>query len=170
MSLERSVATVKADLTEQVHAIMGQYPKARSAIMPALFFAQEKYGTVDEVTYAAVAEILEVPEIWVFEVASFYTMYNRKDVGKYHVQICTNVSCMLLGADEALDHLKARLGVEEGGTSADGQFTLTSVECIGACDVAPVMIINEEYYDTLTNARLDDILDSLADERAEAAQ
>lgn len=168
MTTEPTIATVKADLADSVYEIMTHYPKNRSAIMPALYLAQEKYGTVDGVVYQAIAEILDVPEIWVFEVASFYHMYNREKIGKYHLQLCTNVSCMLLGAYDVLDHLERRLAIKEGATTPDGLFTLSSVECIGACDVAPVMMINERYHDNLTNERLDEILDSLEENVAEA--
>ena len=168
MTTEPTIATVKADLADSIHEIMTHYPKNRSAIMPALYLAQEKYGTVDGVVYQAIAEILDVPEIWVFEVASFYHMYNREKLGKYHLQLCTNVSCMLLGAYDVLDHLERRLAIQEGATTPDGLFTLSSVQCIGACDRAPVMMINERYHDNLTNERMDEILDSLAETVAEA--
>ncbi len=168
MTTEPTIATVKADLSDSIHEIMTHYHKNRSAIMPALYLAQEKYGTVDGVVYQAIAEILDVPEIWVFEVASFYHMYNREKLGKYHLQLCTNVSCMLLGAYDVLDHLERRLAIKEGATTPDGLFTLSSVECIGACDMAPVMMINERYHDNLTNERMDEILDSLAETVAEA--
>ena len=167
MTSERTIATVKADLTDSVRKIETRYPKNRSAIMPALYLAQEKYGIVDGVVYSAVAEILDVPEIWVFEVASFYHMYNREEVGKYHLQVCTNVSCMLLGAYDILAHLERRLAIKDGATTPDGLFTLSSVECIGACDVAPVMMINERYHNNLTNERMNEILDGLEEKVAE---
>ena len=118
MKTERSVATIRADLGESIREITTHYPKNRSAIMPALYLAQEKYGSVDGYVYQAIAEILDVPEIYVFEVASFYTMYNRKEVGKFHIQLCTNVSCMLLGAYNVLDHLEQRLGIKAGETTS----------------------------------------------------
>lgn len=156
-----TVETVKADLVDDVTGIMGRYPTNRSAIMPALYLAQEKYGTVDGVVYQAIAEILDIPEIYVFEVASFYTMYNRQKVGKFHLQLCTNISCMLLGAYDVLGHLERRLGIKDGATTADDLFTIRTVECIGSCDVAPVMMVNEAYHNNLTPERLDEILDGL---------
>ena len=167
MTSERSLVTVKADLADAVHEIMARYPKNRSAIMPALYFAQEKYGAVDDTVYQAVAEILDIPEIWVFEVASFYHMYNRKALGKYHVQLCTNISCMLLGAYDVLDHIENRLAIKVGATTPDGRFTLSCVECIGACDQAPVMMINDHYHNKLTNERLDVIIDNLSEKLRE---
>lgn len=155
------VATIKAELAEPVREVSMRYPTNRSAIMPALDLAQEKYGVVDEDTYLAIAELLDVPEIWVFEVASFYTMFNRSEVGTYHIQICTNVSCMLRGAYAVLDHLRERLTLEPGETSGDGLFTLSVVECIGACDVAPALMVNETYHDNLTIGKIDELLASL---------
>jgi len=159
MKTERSVATIRADLGESIREITTHYPKNRSAIMPALYLAQEKYGSVDGYVYQAIAEILDVPEIYVFEVASFYTMYNRKEVGKFHIQLCTNVSCMLLGAYNVLGHLEQRLGIKAGETTSDGLFSLTEVECIGSCDMAPVMMVNDIYYNNLTPERVDEFLD-----------
>ena len=131
--------------------------------MPALYLAQEKYGCIDETTYQAISEILDVPEIWVFEIASFYTLYNRKETGKYHLQLCTNVPCMLRGAYDLMDHLQTRLGIKKGETSTDGRFTLTAVECIGSCDVAPAIMINQTYHNNLSKERVDEILDLLSE-------
>lgn len=158
---QRTVENIKADLNESVTRITEQYPKNRSAIMPALYLAQEKYGKVDGTVYQAIAEILDVPEIYVFEVASFYTMYNRQEVGVYHIQLCTNISCMLLGAYNVLTHMEKRLGIKKGQTTEDGLFTISVVECIGSCDVAPAMMVNDAYYDNLTAKRMDEILDEL---------
>lgn len=163
-----TVETVKADLVDNVTEIMKRYPKRRSAIMPALYLAQEKYGTVDGVVYQAIAEILDIPEIYVFEVASFYTMYNREKIGRFHIQLCTNVSCMLLGAYDVLGHLERRLGIKKGEMTPDGLFTIRAVECIGSCDVAPVMMVNDVYHNNLTPERLDEIIDGLEESAKEA--
>lgn len=166
----RDIHTITADLSDNLQEISARYPTKRSAIMPALYLAQDKYGTVDEDVYKAIAQMLEVPEIWVFEVASFYTMYNRKELGKYHIQLCTNVSCMLLGSDDVLNHIQKHLDVKTGETTADGLFTLSCVECLGGCDVAPVMIINENYYNNLTNDRVTEIIASLKQNAKEAVK
>lgn len=170
MTSMRDINSITADLTDKLHEISERYPTQRSTIMPALYLAQDKYGTVDVEVYKAIAQMLDVPEIWVFEVASFYTMYNREKLGKYHIQLCTNVSCMLLGSDDVLDYIQKHLNIEIGETTADGFFTLTCVECIGGCDVAPVMIINENYYNNLTNDRVTEILASLRRDATEAAK
>lgn len=169
MSKDQTVQTIRDDLGHSIGEIMKRYPKARSAIMPALYLAQEKYGILDGTTYQAIAEILDVPEIWVFEVASFYTLYNRQELGKFHIQLCTNVSCMLLGAYDVLAHLQRRLGIRQGETTADGLFTLSIVECIGSCDVAPSMMINDVFHDNLSLEGMDAIVDGLEESVREEA-
>ena len=151
-----------ADLTAPIAEIVKCYPTQRSAIMPALYLAQEKYGFLDETAYRAIAEILDIPEIWVFELASFYTLYKNKNIGKYNLQLCTNVPCMLRGAYDLLGHLQTRLGISKGETSKDSLFTLTTVECIGSCDVAPAMMVNDTYHCNLSKERVDQLLDQLS--------
>ena len=170
MTTDQNIASITADLADEIQQVAKRYPIKRSAIMPALYLAQDKYGTVDGIVYQAISEILDVPEIWVFEVASFYSMYNRTKLGNYHIQFCTNVACMLLGADNVLANIQKRLDINAGETTDDGLFTLSCVECIGACDVAPVMIVNEKYYNYLTGERVIEILDQLEKDIKEAAK
>ena len=162
MTAKTTRQSIVEDLSEPIAEIVKRYPKRRSAIMPALYLAQEKYGCIDETTYQAISQILDVPEIWVFELASFYTLYNRKEIGKYHLQLCTNVPCMLRGTYDLMEHLQSRLGIKNGETSKDGLFTLTAVECIGSCDVAPAMMINQSYHNNLSKEQLDKILEGLS--------
>jgi len=162
MSEEYTSQDIINALAEPLAEIKKRYPTKRSAIMPALHLAQDKYGTLDEPTYQAISEMLDVPKIWVFELASFYTLYNDKKIGKYHLQLCTNVSCMLRGVYDLMDHLQTRLGIKKGETTEDGLFTLIAVECIGACDVAPSMMVNQTYYNDLSKERVDKILDQLS--------
>jgi len=162
MTAKTTRQSIVEDLSEPIAEIVKRYPKRRSAIMPALYLAQEKYGCIDETTYQAISQILDVPEIWVFELASFYTLYNRKEIGKYHLQLCTNVPCMLRGTYDLMEHLQSRLGIKNGETSKNGLFTLTAVECIGSCDVAPAMMINQSYHNNLSKEQLDKILDGLS--------
>jgi NADH-quinone oxidoreductase E subunit len=110
----------------------------------------------------AVAERLGLLPVKVREVVTFYTMFRRSPVGKYHLQICTNLSCSLAGADALADHLQAKLGIKLGGTTPDGKFTLTGVECLGACEQAPCLMINFDYYGNLDAAGIDRILAGLA--------
>ncbi len=169
MTVRYSKESIIADLESPIADIRKCYATQRSAIMPALYLAQEKYGFIDETAYQAISQILDVPEIWVFELASFYTLYNHKKIGKYHIQLCTNVPCMLCGAYDLMDHLQTRLGIQKGETSQDGLFTLTTVECIGSCDVAPAMMVNQTYHPNLSKERVDELLDQLTKAGAESS-
>ncbi|EDM67089.1 NuoE2 NADH I CHAIN E [Moritella sp. PE36] len=162
MTAAYSKQDIIAELTAPIADIVKCYPTQRSAIMPALYLAQDTYGFLDETAYRAIAEILDIPEIWVFELASFYTLYKNKKIGKYNLQLCTNVPCMLRGAYDLLGHLQTRLGINKGDTSTDGLFTLTTVECIGSCDLAPAMMVNETYHTNLSKERVDKLLDQLS--------
>ena len=107
------------------------------------------------------AEILQISPAKVHEVVTFYTMYNRKPVGKYHIQICANLSCSLLGAGTLIDFVSAKLGIQPGETTPDGRFTLSLVQCLGACEVAPSMMVNFEYHGNLDQTKVEEILDNL---------
>ena len=137
---------------EKAKAFIAKYPKGRqqSAVMPLLDLAQRQDGWVSRAAMEVIADMLEMAPIRVEEVATFYTMYNRKPVGKFHVQVCTNLPCMLRGSDDVVAAAKAALGVEFGDMTKDGLFTLSEVECLGACVNAPMMQINDDYYEDLT--------------------
>jgi|TARA_B100001971_G_C17895309_1_gene385193 NADH-quinone oxidoreductase subunit E len=149
------------DMRREIKEIIKRYPKRRSAIMPSLFLAQEEHGYLPDEVLLEVAGVLDVPEIWVYEIATFYTMFNTEPVGRFHIKLCTNVSCLLLEAGSLLPHLEKRLGITCGGTTDDGLFTLSIVECLGSCGTAPVMQINKTYYENLSTQRIDQILDEL---------
>ncbi|KAA3626434.1 MAG: NADH-quinone oxidoreductase subunit NuoE [Proteobacteria bacterium] len=141
-----------------------KYPaeQRQSAVMAALRVAQEQNGgwlTSDLMD--AVAEYLQMPAIAVYEVATFYSMYELRPVGKTKLCLCTNISCQLRGSEEIVAHLKQRLGVEMGGTTEDGKITLKEVECLGACVNAPVMQVGREYHENLTPESIDAFLDGL---------
>jgi NADH-quinone oxidoreductase subunit E len=148
-------------LREKIEEVTGRYPKRRSAIMPALFFAQQEHGHLSGEVLLEVADILDVPEIWVYELATFYDMYHTEPVGKFHIHLCTNVSCLLLEADNLLAYLESKLGIERGDTTADGLFTLSTAECLGSCDTAPVMQVNDTNHENLSERRIDGILEKL---------
>ena len=157
-----STAQVTAmDLRERIEEVAGRYPNRRSAIMPALYLAQEKYAQLSGDVLLEVADILDVPEIWVYELATFYDMFHTEPVGKFHLQLCTNVSCLLLEAEKLVDYLESTLGIERGGTTSDGLFTLSAVECLGSCETAPVMHVNEAFHPNISEARIDGILEKL---------
>ena len=138
-----------------------RYPKdqRRSGVFEALRFVQEENkGFLTRPLMDAVADYLNIPKVAVYEVATFYTMYHLEPVGQRVVELCTNVSCMLNGAEKLLVHLKKRLNVEVNETTADGKFTLKEVECLGACVAAPVCQVGKKYYENLTKEKIDEIL------------
>ena len=141
-----------------------KYPEGwqQSAVMWALRVVQENSGGyLTTELMDDVAAYLDMPPIAVYEVASFYSMYELKPVGQHKICICTNVSCMICGADTVVGHIEKKLGVKLGGTSEDGRFTLKEVECLGACGGAPMIQIGNEYYENLTPEGIDEILDGL---------
>ena len=144
---------------------VAKYPadQKQSAVMSALRIAQDQHGWLPSELQEEVAHVLGMPPVWVYEVATFYNMYNLKPLGKYKVTICTNLPCALSGALEAADHLKHRLGVAGfNETSADGRVTLKEGECMGACGDAPVLIVdNKRMCSFMSDAKLDDLLKEL---------
>jgi NADH-quinone oxidoreductase subunit E len=145
----------------ELEDVVARYPDKRSAMLPALAIAQRELGYLTTEAYEWVAAALGTSPTWVASVASFYTMLRKEPVGKYLIQVCTNLSCSLLGAQSLLDYLTERLGIGVGETTPDGLFTLATVECLGSCATAPVMQVNEQYYERLTPERIDAILAEL---------
>jgi NADH-quinone oxidoreductase E subunit len=154
--------------SENIKAIDGillKYPESwkASAVMPLLDLAQRQSdGWLPRVAMDCVADMLSMPRIRVYEVATFYTMYNLNPIGKYHVQVCTNLPCWLRGSDEVVDSCKKKLGIGFSETSEDGLFTLTEVECLGACVNAPMMQINDDFYEDLDSNSTETILTVLS--------
>ena len=144
--------------------ILPRYPIKRAAIMSTLWLAQEEFGWLSHDVLAYVAGLLELSPAFVASVASFYTMYYRQPMGRHHVQVCTNLSCALVGADRIVDCLRQRLGVEVGQTTADGRFSLSEAECLGSCGTAPMMQVNDDYWENLTPERTLEIIERLARE------
>ena len=146
---------------KQIQDLISQYPRKRSALIPSLHLVQKELGYISRDTMREIAEIFEISPNEVHEVTSFYTMFHRNPVGKYVLQVCTNISCQLCNAEGIMDHLTNRLGIKPGETSPDGKFTLVEVECLGSCGTSPVVQINDDYHEELTPEKLDKILDSL---------
>jgi NADH-quinone oxidoreductase subunit E len=146
---------------KRIADLKDKFPQRKSAILPAMHIVLEEVGYQNRDIIKQVAELLDLSEMEVNETLSFYTYFPKQGVGKYHIQVCTNVSCMLLGAEQLVDYLKQKLGINIGETTSDGLFTLTAVECLGSCGTAPVMQVNQEYHENLTRAKVDQILDSL---------
>jgi NADH-quinone oxidoreductase subunit E len=136
------------------------YPPEMSAslVLPLLHFVQEENGYVTKDDAAAIADWTGVPDIQVIEALRWYTMFRRQPAGRHVVKVCHNISCSLRGAERLIDHLKNRLGIEVGETSADGRFTLLTVECLASCGTAPAMQIGDTYYENLDEAAIDRIL------------
>lgn len=126
-----------------------RYPDRKALILPALHQAQEERGWLSKETLEEIADYIGVHAAQIREVASFYTMYNLKPVGKYHLRICTNVACCLRGADELMEFAEKKLGIRCGETTQDGKFTLSEEECLGACTTAPAMMANDDYVENL---------------------
>ena len=149
------------DNLARVNKARSKYPTSLAAVMETLWIAQEQNGYISEEVMDQVAEILQIDKVDVLGVVTFYTMYFQKKMGKYHIQVCTNVSCMLRGAYDIWDEVKAKLGLENMGVSADGKFSLEEVECMGACGYAPMIAVNEDFHENLTKEKVLEILDSL---------
>jgi NADH-quinone oxidoreductase subunit E len=150
------------ELAARFDKLVTLYPVNRSALVPMLLYAQDEVGYVSEAVIQEVAQRLDLFDLDVRSVLSYYSMLRTKPAGKYNVQVCTNISCMLRGGYEILDHCKKRLGIENKQTTPDGQFSLEEVECIGDCCSAPAMQVNYEFHDELTTDKVDEILDQYA--------
>jgi len=158
----------KNALTPEVQAEIDQwiakYPPERkqSAVMAALRIVQDANGGwLTSELMDAVADYLDMPRIAVYEVATFYSMYELKPVGRHKICMCTNISCMLCGSEQVVSHLEDKLGIRMGETTPDGKFTLKEVECLGACVGAPAVQIGKQYFENLTPEKIDEILDNL---------
>jgi NADH-quinone oxidoreductase subunit E len=142
---------LSAEGKEFVKKELARYETIESAIIPALYRVQkENKGWVSEDAIAHLSELMDIPEARINEVFHFYTMFNKKPVGKYHVQVCCNVACAMAGTREMIEMFTEEHNVSEGDVTSDGRFTFTRVECLGACDKAPMMQINDDYYEDLT--------------------
>lgn len=146
---------------DEIDEILKRYPIRRSAMLPLLNLAQKEEGHVSEKAMREIAAILKVTPPQVYEVVTFYTMLSLKPLGKFHFQVCKSLMCALVGSDDLVEWLKRRLGIKPGETTADGQFSLSQVECLGSCATGPMMQVNEDYYDRLTEDKADRILTDL---------
>jgi len=143
---------------KEIDKIKAQYPDAKSALLPALYIAQREFGWLSREAISAVSKTLNIPEASVRGTASFYAMFKHKPMGRHLIQLCTNVSCMILGAERLVDFISEKYGVQPNGTSQDGRFSLVIMECIGACGTAPAMLVNTDFYDNLTEEKIEKIL------------
>lgn len=146
---------------KKIEELRKKYPTTQALVLPVLWMAQEQFGHISNDTMKYVAQVLNVPYGHILGVVTFYTMYHSKPIGKHHIEVCTNVSCMLRGSAKIVEHLQNRLGVEIGQTSPDMKWTLSEVECMGSCGTAPMFAIGEEYYENLSTEKVDKILSEL---------
>ncbi len=156
------MSRLSAENVELARTIISRYPRSRSALIPLLHVAQEQEGWVSPEAMEHIAELLDLTPSEVLGTASFYGMFKREPVGRYVVSVCTNISCLLLGGEELLEHCEERLGVKAGATTPDGTFTLEDVECIAACTDAPCLQVNYRYFLNVTHDEVDALFDDLA--------
>ena len=153
MSLEFSPETLK-----KFEETVARYPKKEAAMLPVLYLAQQEFGYLGSDAIEYVARLMDQAPARVHGVVSFYTMFNMKPIGRHHIQVCRTLSCALGGAGKITAFIKQKLGIELGQTTADGRFTLSEVECLASCGTAPMMQINDEFYESLTEEKVDEIL------------
>jgi len=156
MLSEQSIARMKE--------VAAKYPSRKSAVLPALTIAYRQIGHLDDDIYIEISQAIDIPAVEIAEAATFYTMFPKQPRGKYLIQVCHNISCALLGADGLVTYLEQKLGIMKGETTSDNLFTLISVECLGSCATAPMMQINNDYYENLTRERVDQILKELTEQ------
>ena len=149
------------EFEKQVDAIVGRYPEPKAALLPVLWELQRAHGWISPACAEWAAARLGVTPAHVHGAVTFYTMYRQRPAGRYHIQVCTTLSCMLRGSDELLAHLRNRLGIHEGQVTPDGRFSLQRVECLGSCGTAPMFQLNDDYHENLTLEAVDALLDRL---------
>ncbi len=164
MSTQANNTILSVAAIAEIDIYLAKYPadQRQSAVMGALHAVQDdNNGSLTTELMDAIADYIDMPRIAVYEVATFYSMYELKPVGKHKISVCTNISCLLCGSDTIVDHLKSKLDVKFGQTTEDGRFTLKEVECLGACGGAPMFQIGRDYYENLTPEKVDKILENL---------
>ncbi len=156
MALEFSQETLK-----QFDEVVSRYPEKKSAVLPVLYMAQKEFGYLSQEAIEYVAKLIDIPAARLYGIVTFYTMFNMKPVGRHHLQVCRTLPCALLGSERITNSLKKKLGITLGETTPDGRFTLSEVECLASCGTAPVMQINDDYCENLSEEKIDEILQSV---------
>ena len=145
----------------KIEDVRKKYPTSLAAVMPVLYIAQEQNGFISNEVMEEIAGLLNIDKVKVLSAVTFYTMYDTKQMGKYHIQVCTNVSCMLRGAYEIWDSVKDKLGIDNMQVTPDKKYSLEEVECMGACGYAPMIAVNEDFFENLNKEKVIEIIDSL---------
>ena len=146
---------------QKLKEIKSRYPRKEAAVLPSVYLAQKEFGYISDEVIEYLGDVLEVSPTFVKNTITFYTMFKDENVGKYLIQVCHTLSCSLLGAAHIVDYLKSKLNINVGETTPDKKFSLVKVECLGSCGTAPVMQINDDYYEDLTEEKIDEILGKL---------
>ncbi len=146
---------------QELDKITAKYEQKQAALLPVLHTVQEKEGSITPASEQEVADYLSIPVVAVHQVVSFYHLFHREKKGKCHFSVCQTTACALLGAEDIIGHLQARLGIKPGETTADGKFSLSVVECLGACEIAPMMTCNKEYKGLLNKKKIDELIDQV---------
>jgi NADH-quinone oxidoreductase subunit E len=158
------VKQLPTDIEAKLKEVIERYPQTRSAVMPGLYLAQQYFGHITDEAVAWVADRLGMAPVQVWEVASFYTMYYKKPVGRYHIQVCRTMPCALRGAAEVTEHVKKRFCTKAHEPTADGLWSYEEVECLGSCGTAPIVQINDVFFENLTIEKLDDLIQRIEQE------
>lgn len=149
------------DKLNQVNELISRYPHKEAAVLPVLYLAQKEFGYLSPESIEYVAKLMEIPTARLYGTVSFYSLLYMKPMGRHHIQVCRTFPCALLGAEKITDSIKRRLGIDIGETTADGKFTLSEVECLASCGTGPMMQINDEYYENLSEEKIEAILKDL---------
>lgn len=159
--IQRVDTMLNEENKNKVEELRKRYPTAQALVLPVLWMVQEQDGYISEDSMKYVGTLLNIPYSHILGVVTFYTMLQKKSAGRHHIEVCTNVSCMLRGSGKILEHIEKRLGIKVGETSHDKKWTLSEAECLGSCGTAPMLAIGDEYYENLTMEKVDTLLDSL---------
>ncbi len=152
-------AKFSEETLERIEEILKRYATKRAAALPVLYLAQKEFGCINDAALAAVSRSLKISRADVYSLATFYSMFHAEPLGRNVIFLCDNLACTLLGAESLRDHLERKLDIRMGETTGDGRFTLKNAECLGACGQAPVMLVNDDFYEGLTEARIDEVLE-----------
>lgn len=152
---------ISHETKKRLQEILSIYPNKTSAVLPAVYIAQEEFGYISDQVLQCLAKFLEMSPVFVKNTVSFYTMFKGEDIGRYLIQVCSTLSCSLMGASDILEHMKKKLKIDIGETTKDKKFSLVKVECLGSCGTAPVIRINDDYYENLTEEKIDMLLNDL---------
>ena len=149
------------DKLNRVNELINRYPHKEAAVLPVLYLAQEEFGYLSPESIEYVAKLMGIPTARLYGTVSFYSLLYMKPMGRHHIQVCRTLPCALVGAEKITDFLKKKLGINSGETTSDGVFTLSEVECLASCGTGPMMQINDEYYENLSEEKVAKILETL---------